>query len=387
MNKVALKRKIVTLILLLALSTASCWNRRELNELAFVMGVGLDLGSEPDTVTFTSQVVKPALINTGTSGNSEPNPYFNITDTGRTVFEAIRKSSRKIDRRLYFPHSLVIIFSEELAKKGVSTYLDLLARDPEFRRDGFVLVCKGRASDILQAQTQIGDIPGRSIYQLVKRRKAAALASGVTLHQFLQRLMSNTTAPLASLVESSEDGKTLKLTGTSVFKEDRLAGYLNETETRGLLWVLGEVNAGIVIVQCPAGDGKVSLEIVSSSGKIIPQVRGDKLQLLIRIQMQGHLAEQTCSEDLTKLQAVDFLEKELEDVVRGEIESAISKAREFGCDIFGFGERIKKKNSKLWQQIKGDWEQGFREIPVTLEIEAKLTRTGMTNKPGRPADE
>lgn len=377
-------KKLTLLIILLAVLTTSCWNSRELPDLAIVTGVGIDVGQEPGTISFTNQVIKPAKMKTGAEKSSEPMPYFNVTSTGRTIFEAIRKSARLIDRRLYFPHSQVIIFSEELARKGVAQYLDLMVRDPEFRRDNFVVVSKGTAAGVLQAKTEIGDVPGSNISHLIKRRVSASLATGVTLLEFMQRSMSKTTAPIASLVEINADGKTLKLSGTSVFKQDKLVGYLNETETRGLLWILGKVQAGIIIVKCPGNEGNVSLEVVSASGKISPQKKEDKLQIAIKIAIQVHLAEQSCAEDLTKPEKIAFLKKELEGVVKEEITAALSKARELKSDIFAFGDEIHKKQPQLWRELEPNWNEVFSQLEVAITIESKLTRSGMTTKPARP---
>lgn len=377
-------KKLAILIILLAIFITSCWNRRELPELAIVAGVGIDVGEEPETVSFTSQVIKPAKIKTGAEGSSEPMPYYNVTSTGRTIFEAIRKSARLIDRRLYFPHSQVIVISEEIAKKGVTQYLDLMVRDPEFRRDNFILICKGTAAGVLEAKTELGEIPGTNLYHLVRRRTGASLASAATLLQFIQRLMSKTTAPIASLVEINPEGKTLKLTGTSVFKKDRLIGYLDEMETRGLLWVLGEVKAGIIIVKCPSGEGNVSLEVVSASGKINPQNKDGELQIEVKVGVQVHLAEQTCPGDLTKPEASDFLKKELEAEVKKEINAALSKARELNSDVFAFGNEINKKYPQLWREMEANWDEDFSKMEVVIKVEPKLTRTGMTSKTARP---
>lgn len=377
-------RKLAYLIILAAIFTTSCWNSRELNDLGLVTGIAIDVGPEEGTINLTSQVIKPAKIKTGAEQSSESQPYFNITSTGKTIFEAIRKSSRLIDRRLYFPHSQILIVSEDVAKEGVLQYLDLLIRDPEFRRDSFILVSKGKAADALSAKTELEDIPGSSIYHLVQRRTGASLASGVTFLEFTQRLMSKTTAPIASNLEFHPDTKKLTLTGTSVFKKDKLAGYLNETETRGLLWASGEVRAGLIIVKCPDQESNVTLEIVSATGKINPQIKGDELQLEIKIGVQVHLAEQACPGDLTTEKNSAFLKKELVAVIKKEITAALNKARDLNCDIFAFGSEINKKFPKLWRDLEQDWEEQFATMNVVISVEPVLTRSGMTTKATGP---
>lgn len=159
-----LSKKILIILIIISLfTTTSCWNSRELNELAFVTALAIDMGPEPQTINLTCQIFVPVEIQggsgqpEGSTGSSKP--YYNVTASGQTVFEAIRKISQMIDRRLYFPHLQVLIFSEDIAKTGLSQYLDLMNRDPEFRRSSYLLICQGKAMDILEAQTHLNSNP------------------------------------------------------------------------------------------------------------------------------------------------------------------------------------------------------------------------------------
>ncbi len=48
-----------------------CWNRRELNSLAIVMGVGVDKGEEKNSVEVTVQIVQPSVLKSAGKGSGE----------------------------------------------------------------------------------------------------------------------------------------------------------------------------------------------------------------------------------------------------------------------------------------------------------------------------
>ncbi|OBZ17671.1 Ger(x)C family spore germination C-terminal domain-containing protein [Bacillus sp. FJAT-26390] len=58
--------------------------------------------------------------------------------------------------------------------------------------------------------------------------------------------------------------------GAAIFQEDRLIGWLNETETMTLLWIRNEMKEGVVAVNVPEelGGGHVIGEISSVKSKI-----------------------------------------------------------------------------------------------------------------------
>lgn len=375
------------LMIIIALFTTSCWNSRELNELAIVSALAVDLGQEPGTINLTCQVIKPGDMQQGSGqpggGGSSSKPYYNVSASGQTIFEAIRMIANKIDRRLYFPHLQVLLFSEEIAKNGLGQYLDLLTRDPEFRLNDYILITRGKAAEVLESKTELQSIPGNSIYQLVLKRVNSSFAIGVTLLEFNQRLLSDTAAPLASYLEYKKEDQSIKLTGASVFKRDKLQGYLSELETRGLLWALDEVKAGIVVVECPKKDGKVSLEIVSSKGKIEPQIKEGQPSFKITVSPHVHLSENNCACNYSELKLITQLKDQLKSAVTSEISAALNKSNELQCDIFALGDKLHQRYPKVWLQLAPNWEEILQEAKVEIIIEPRLDNSGMTTKPVR----
>lgn len=385
------KKIIIIGLIMLSLLTTSCWNSRELNELAFVSAIAIDQGSEPETVDLTLQIFKPAEMqsdNEQGSGSSGSKPYYNVTATGQTVFEAIRKVSHMIDRRPYFQHLQVIIFSEEIAKTGLAQYLDLLTRDVEFRRTSFVLICKDKAKDVLDAKTELTKTPGDSFEHMIKKSANASLAVGINLLEFGQRLMTESTAPLASYLEFNSEDKSVRLTGAAIFKEDMLCSILNEKETRGLLWLIDKIKAGISVVKCPnpdcpKPDGKVSLEIINSRTDLKPEIKNDQAQFHVKIHPRIRFGEQTCPCDLSTPDKIEDLKNYLIEEITQEINIALKKSREVNCDIFGFGEKIWQRYPKYWCDHATKWEEEFPEIPLEIEVHTHLEETGMSIKPMR----
>lgn len=201
-------RKIVFLIILLLtlISLIGCWNRRELDTLAIVSGASIDKAKEPGKINIMVQIIKASEIKTPGGGGGGEDPFWNLTGTGTTDFQTIRNMTFESSRKLFWPHSEVLIFGEEIAKEGLYTVVDFFARDPEMRRTTWILIAKGKASEILEAKPGVEKIPTMDISKLVEGRKSTSQIAGVNLHEFMTRLMSKTTAPVATLIELAKDG-------------------------------------------------------------------------------------------------------------------------------------------------------------------------------------
>ncbi|MGI6713365.1 MAG: Ger(x)C family spore germination protein [Bacillota bacterium] len=384
--------KILTCIFLIAfisLMAAGCWDHRELNELSIVFGVGLDTSEKPGNIKMTAEIIKPGEMKGGGASQdvaAKTAPYLNLSSTGTTGFQAIRDFNFSTSRRLFWANNSVIIFGKDLARKGVAGHLDIFLRDPEIRRTTWILVADGEAVDILNTDPEVENTPAMNINKILDHRYTTSEILGTDLQHFATRLLSKTTAPVTPIIKAIEDNKIMipKIIGTAIFKKDKMTGQLNQKETRGLLWVLNEVSSGTIVVDSPKGSEKVSLEIIRSSSKIIPEIKNGEIFIKIEIEEEANIADQMTSEDLTKLELLKIMEKHQSDEIRKEILATLKKARELNTDIFGFGDAVHRKYPVLWKKIENNWDDYFPHIQVTFNIEARIRRVGMITKPVIP---
>ncbi|MGE4353448.1 MAG: Ger(x)C family spore germination protein [Oscillospiraceae bacterium] len=376
--------------LFLIVSLSGCWNNRELDTLGIVMGVGLDKPAEGGRIKITAQLVNPnnssSSKNGGGSG-SDSSPFWNVEATGDTVFSAVRDLTDISSRRLFFPHNQVLVFGKSLAENGVRDYIDFFARDPETRPNVLILISEGTAEEILNTKSKLEAMPAENIHQLIDGASAnTSQIASVKLKDLITRLMSKTTAPIAPMIEITERGgeKTATLSGTAVFKDDKLVGKLDKTEGRGLLWVLDEVESGIIKVNHKTSGDLISIEIVRANGKFKPEIKDGKIKIKIDITESGNIGDQSGDEDLSELSEISILEDELSETIRDEIMSAIEKAKNLNTDIFGFGDSIHQHYPKEWKELEDKWDEIFPQLEVEIKVEAKIRLMGRISSPAKP---
>ncbi len=383
--------RLITAILffpLLVLLCSGCWDRRELDSISFVAGIGCDKGTEDDFVRVTAQIIDVSAVTApDQGGGAMGNPFWNITSESQTVFAATRELSDTCPRRLFYSHNQLLVFSEELAKDGIRDYLDFFIRDVEPRTTEWMVVTPGKASELLSVKTRLQRVTALNLSQLIKDRDATSHTIGINLHQFAERTLSPTTAPIASWVDivgDADSGKRLMVSGTAVFdKQLKLAGKLEAIETRGMMWILGEVEGGILVVESPGCiDGKkASLEILDASSKIEPRIENGKVKITVKIKESSSLGEDTCVEDPLNPEIWAELQKRNSQAIYAEAMLAVNKARKLNADVFGFGDAVYKKYPDEWKTLESQWKEIFPELEVDVAVESEVIRTGMILKP------
>ncbi len=377
---------ITCLILLLLLP--GCWNRKELNTISIVQAVGIDR-TEDGQISVSLQILKPSAIKSEKNGGSKS--VWVVTSNGETVFDAVRNATMQTDRKAYFSHNTVYILSEELTREGVGEILDLLNRDAEFRKTPYVFVSKRKAEDIIRGEHEQEAIPGQAIEKLAKLTSATSKIPKVQFIDLLKNLASKTNdsmIPGISLMQSDPEtsaNKTVKLEGTAILQKDKLIGWFDEKETRGVLWVLGEVKSGIIIVPTPGDESKKSsIEIIKASSRIVPEKVKDKLVLTVNVQAVTNLGEQLSTVDLVKPEPFKELEEKMASVIADEIRSAIDKAQRWEVDIFKFGTEVHRQFPEEWPELEKNWREEFQKLQVNIVVDAKLRWSGFMKKPIQP---
>lgn len=379
--------KISFILLLVSSLLSGCWNRIEVNDIAIVTAIGLDL-LEDEKVRLSLQVAIPSKLGptsgAGTSGSGSST--FTISESGVTLSEAYRHLQGKLSRRIFFSHSRVLLIGEGLAKKGVSHILDFYARFHQPRMNSYIMFTKGDAFDVIKNQPQLESVSAEETRELTK------LTVGLTVNikEFLDMMLTEGIEPVAPEFASEplevdtdeKTGNAQAIVGAAVFKEDKLVGWMNDVETRGILWLRNEMDMGVITVSMPKdeGGGNISSNIIRTETNLEPTLKNGKIHMSVNTTTEMNVMENASELKLDKSKNIDKLEKEIEKEIKGRIQSVLDKAqKELKSDIFGFGEAVYKKYPKQWNETyKKEWSEEFPEVEVSIKPEVYVRRIGLT---------
>jgi len=371
------KAVLCFLILISLPFQAGCWNAREIDELAFVLGIGLDRGQDGG-VKVTVLIANPsAASKSPTGGSAQEKSFYIATAEGKTFFEAIRNMATFSSRRIFWAHNKVIVIGEKLARSDITEILDFFSRNPELRLRTWIAVSPGEAEKLLAAPPEVEKDPATSIENVISQRVWTGKGYGVMLKDFLEDYLSTATHPVASRL-SFDDSGSLRLSGAAVFNQNKMAGWLDEKETRGLLWLKGEFRSSIIVVPCPLDGQPLSVEVVHGEVKYKPQVRNGRPQLTVMTHAVGNLSEQACKTDFTHMDNLHKLEMSLSAVIKDEINAAITAAQQkFKLDFPGFNRPFHLQRDKEWHQLVNKWPELFKEMEVMVEVRSNIPREAL----------
>jgi len=367
---------IVTMTILLTLP--GCWDYRGLNELETVVGVAVDMGSEKNTYRITFETVEYKKAG-GT--DSEFSPKL-IESEGTTLFEAIRKAKIMLGNKLYFSHMQVIILSEQIAReKGLKEVLSWYSHDLEPRETSYIVISREEsAAKLFEAKPFSTDFVSTEIFEIIyEDPDVYSQTINLPTYRSYDVLNSpgiNLTLPVFRLVKNG-NMVMVSSDGSAVFKEDKLTNYITMEDTGNLLFVLDEVSGGIISIDFNKdGQNDTSMEIKESKTKTKVKYDGNKVKVKIDIKSDVALGETPKNFDTFNHKEIKKLEEEAGKHLSGRIMETIKKAKEMGCDIFGFGNSIYKNSPKLWEKLKDKWEMLFKDSEVDITVKISIKNSG-----------
>lgn len=371
----------IIFMILIVVSTSGCWDYREINKLSIVTGLAIDRGENSKyKITFE-------IVDTQEGGIEDKIKSKLIESEGETIFEVIRNSLKVSSPRLYFGHLKVVILSEQIAREGVTEIIDFLDRDAEPRLNIDLMVSKEKtAREILSAQSTTEALRSFEIEQTLKQQDNLSESPRVRVYQFVNYLPCKGIAPVLPVMEIVESAgkKTFALSGTAVFKGDKLAGYLNEEESNFYCYVTDNVKRGIIILKdFPETEGvDVTLEIYDSVTKVKPVYSDGKISMDIMIKVSTAIAEQTGSIKSESGIEVLKVQKAAEEYLKSNtVRTVQSVQKKFGLDIFGFGKKINSEMPKLWKEISQDWNSIYKEIDINVSASVEVKNRGLMKYP------
>lgn len=305
MNRIIKNSFIVIMCIVLLLGFNASYTSLNIDNLAYVVALGVDVG-ENDIYKVSFQFIpRSGEEKSESTSSSNGNKTVINTVEAPSLNTAINLMNSYLARKINLSHCKVVIFSEEVAINGISKEIYSLVNNSQARPSTNIIICKNTAEKYIKDTNPVLENSITKYYELFPNSsKYTGYIYNATLGDFFSQLVSSTCEPFAILgginsnmyndnnnISPSNNIGDMKSTETSfsglrgsenigiaVFKEDKLVGELDATETLCISIIKGEVSSFLIhipnpknneeeidLVIYPSGQKKVTVDILNGS--------------------------------------------------------------------------------------------------------------------------
>lgn len=386
---------IVIVLLMTLLLLEGCMGKRDVEELAFVMGLGIDKGKEPGTFLLTYQIAQPK----SSGGSAAELQNWTVSIEVSDVATSTEKIREILNKHPFVGSSRILIVGEDLARSGINETLDVFQRFYQFRRTIYLLLAKGDARDVLETQLRTKQLPALSLLGTMQGQPGTSTFPVTRLGHYFTILGRESQTPLIPAVErrkpgeegieySAKEGEELHIGGSGVFMGGKLLDFLTEEETKGYLWLDNEMKNSFIETHEENGIS-LSAWVLKNSTKFKFAPEDGKMGVTFQIKTTVAVNEIKGQQGQKDTKEWSEFVKELEPIIARAIEkecqSAVTKSRELKADFIGIGRKLEQKDPEYWKEVKEDWDNQLSNFPVAFDIQVVIQNTGLArNSPVSP---
>lgn len=397
--------KKLSIILCAVFLLNGCTSYIEVNDKSFVIALGVD-EAENGLLKFSFLFTSPEVSGNESSGGEKPKEKDIVTVEAPTVYSAMRLMNTFKSKITDISHMKLIVFSEKIAKKGIGSYITDFVNTRGFRSNIYLCVAQGDAEDFfheinpkqdvfiekyierLLSKYVSDDVNEAYLYytyfNLCTGRGGGLLPLvGVAKEKNMENIENDFESVIpddfsanytAEEIPVKEKDKAV-LCGYAAFSHQKMVGTLGLTESDLARMVTFNYPYGDFSVYYPPKKKYVSVHLHQTQKPCINVTAGDQAKIDIAVNLWY---ETTGINNALSTEADYYAFNEyLNTVMTEKFQELMQRTtKEFGADIFHFGNNAKKNFLTNDQWLEYKWDEKYKTALIVPTINVELRNFG-----------
>lgn len=174
---------------------------------------------------------------------------------------------------------------------------------------------------------------------------------------------------------SIQDGENIIIRdGAAVFKENKLASWLNAEETQGANWLVEDTTT---VVTAKDENKSYTYSVRKQKRSVKPVLSNGKPSFIVKLSTEGMVMEEAGGNlDFTKPENLIVLESLFSEAIKQQIEAAIDKSQhEIKADYLDFGKVFQRYHSKAFKSL--NWSEVYPTVPIEVQVDCEIKGSGL----------
>ncbi|WP_026695068.1 Ger(x)C family spore germination protein [Peribacillus kribbensis] len=372
---------VASAVILLA---AGCSNYRELRDITFISGMGIDYVKEKKRYEVTFQAFAPSSF----SGSGSIGSVL-YTSQGRTISEAARMASKKFSRIADYSQVSLVVLGEKLSRRlSLNFIFDVFERDAKIRTNIPVLIARKNSAKEVLSVVPGNENPVQSIIGKIRNASQTQGENGETMiYQIINQLASKGIEPAIdgiSVINSNDPSKAgqkeTKLNGTGIIRKGKLVAWMDGSNAKSIFLLTNKIRQTNEAILC-SGNRYTSVRITDAHSTPNIKVKNGVPQITIKVRAFGVIDEMLCNANLMQNNIINKFEKEAAFNLKNHISEGIKEAQKQKSDVYGFGELLHRGNFRVWKNYEDNWGKTFAKAKIKINVTVILHGTNMRIEP------
>lgn len=396
--------QIIAVLLCFTLLSGGCMGSQEIDDLSFVLTIGVDKAEEPGMYIFTFRIAMPRAF-TGEGGGDNKDKTKLVSVKAPAIGEAVRQLAVAMNRQPELSHASALFVHEEVAKEGIYDLVALFLRSRVYRNTIIVLVTKEDVKTVMEKNTSPFELFQYRWVDSVKRTQK--FAANYTINS-IRKFYINTADPqraittaYGSILDKSldktalaplkgqivpqynaedfprEGGTELIVVGSAIFYNWKMVGTLNSSEAFGANILDKGADTTLTIPDPIDGQQKVSLGLSIKRPEIEVKMKAGKMHITVNAKVICELADAASGVDYTLKENKKILEEQMNEAIKANIEAYFHATQPLSADCVQVSNQYRSETENWQEWVEIDWPEAYKNAEIHINVETSLKRSGL----------
>lgn len=378
------KTFLLSIILIIILFTfTGCDYSRGIDNQYFITALGLDLEDGLLKITVQTSSSTSGDSQSGDSSGSSQSSQYNIYSTqAKTIDEGINILDNYLSKPINLTHCSALIFSEELAKQGIRSYINTLSNNTELRNSCHILISSTTSYDVMEKVSNSGEVFSARLYDyLSTTSNYTGYSITSTFGNMFQALDNDFIQPTAAY--TSVSGDTIQSDGIAIFKDQFMVGHLSILDSISHLIITNELDNCMITTESPfQSDENIDIDItLYKDTKIdIDIINGTPL-ISIKIYPEGTIRSSGSTFNYIDDENLKAVETTVNNYFSNILKDYLySITKTYNSDIAGFKWIYKSTFLTEEDFEKVHWDNIFADSFFNIEVNSKVNSSNLFNE-------
>lgn len=393
-NNILKKILIFILIIIIIYSFSSSYKSLNIDNSAFITAIGIDKSSS-NKLNITFEFLSPSP---SSEGVTKATPVLNSVECS-SITNGINIMNAYLGRKSNLSHCKLIIFSEELAKEGISDEVYSLINEVQVRPSANIVISKCNTKYYIENSTPSLEIPIPEYYDIFPNTSEyTGYTCNATIGDFFNALNCNYCDPYAILggvniesdssysqvaEESDMKSNNIPVTsdrlsqniGIAVFNNDKLSGELNAIETICFLNLKKDVNSFLVSIPNPEkSNSKIDIYLTpDSTHKVDVSFVDGSPYIKINLKFSGKIYSMSKNSQYLNNEILNEISQTCNSYLESQFSNYLYKTSTvFNSDINCFGIYSVSKFITTKEFNNYNWLNNYKNSAFDINIETTM---------------
>ncbi|MDM5190413.1 Ger(x)C family spore germination protein [Bacillus sp. DX4.1] len=354
-----IKRKLTLLSCICLFTITGCLQKNIVDDVQLIQGVVFD--------TAKNNKVKVTLVCPIQRKGNKVQVYEGV---GNAVKQVKADTSLESSQPFASGQMRIALFTTRIAKKGLSTSFDTLARDVSIGNSLYVGLLEGNGLELLKGKYTTSSNVAIYITKMLEHNMQTGSLPTDNLHLGAFRYYREGQDSYMPILKKSKD--KIKITGIGLLKKDKYVGKIDQQDMfifKGLL-----EKHRLDSQEFKSNNGYVLINNIHSKPTYTINIKNGKPSFLIKVKIDARILELSKQVNLENKKNTKKISREVENQLNITATKLIKKFQSLNVDPLGLGAKFRQNYRPFKLE---EWKKMYKDVPIKVKYEVNITNSGV----------